>query len=172
MHDHLTLRDWQQSDKGNFAALHADPEVMLDYGATFGPAEIDAKFPRYQSAFRAHGFCRWLIENAEGVFLGYAGMMPSFPGHPLGPHFDIGWRLVRSAWGYGYATEAAKAALQDGFNRVGMKEVLAYTDADNSRSQAVIKRLELQRAPSLDFSSVYEGKSWRGLVWVARPLGR
>jgi len=79
----------------------------------------------------------------------------------------IGWRLVRSAWGQGYATEAARAALLDAFTRVGLTEVLAYTSSDNTRSQSVMTRLGLERTPARDFSAPYEGRMWHGLVWVA-----
>ena len=63
----------------------------------------------------------------EGCFLGYDGVMRRRDTHPLGPHDEIGWRLVKSAWGYGYASEAARAALEDVFTRIGLCEVLAYT---------------------------------------------
>jgi RimJ/RimL family protein N-acetyltransferase len=77
--------------------------------------------------------------------------------------------LVRHAWGHGYATEAARAALSDAFTRVGLTEVLAYTALDNLRSQAVMDRLQLRRDPSRDFTADYDTvKGWRGLVWVAR----
>jgi RimJ/RimL family protein N-acetyltransferase len=96
--------------------------------------------------------------------------MPSGNDHPLGPHFEIGWRLMRDAWGRGYATEAAAAALDDAFKRVGLSEVVSYTAPDNLRSQAVMKRLYLQRDSSRDFSANYEGVGiWHGLVWVGRP---
>ena len=96
--------------------------------------------------------------------------MPSDENHPLGPHFEIGWRLMRNAWGRWYATEAAGAALHDAFARVGLSEVVSYTASDNLRSQAVMKRLHLQRDPSQDFTANYEGVGiWHGLVWVGRP---
>lgn len=76
---------------------------------------------------------------------------------------------MRHAWGHGYATEAARASLDDAFIRVGLGEVVAYTAADNLRSPAVMARLQLQRDPSRDFTADYDGvKAWRGLVWVAR----
>lgn len=153
-----------------FAAMHADPEVMRDLGGPIGRAESEAKLDRYALAYRTHGFCRWAVESREGVFVGYTGVMPSRPDHPLGSHADIGWRLARQAWGRGYATEAARAALKDVFTRVGLAEVLAYTAPDNSRSQAVMARLGLQRDPVRDFTADYDGgKRWVGLVWVARP---
>jgi RimJ/RimL family protein N-acetyltransferase len=166
----LTLRRWRETDREAFAALNADPEVTWDLGGPLGRSQSDAKFDRYVATFERHGFCRWAIEDSQQRFLGYAGVMPSPPNHPLEPHVDIGWRLAQSAWGHGYATEAAAAALLDAFTRVGLGEVLAYTSHDNARSQAVMRRLGLQRDPARDFSHGYDGKPWHGLVWVARPV--
>ena len=131
------------------------------------PAESVAKLARYKAAYDQLGFCRWALEDREGVFLGYVGVMPSRLGHPLGDHYEIGWRLTRRAWGFGYATEAARAALADIFSRSLAPEVLSYTAPDNLRSRAVMVRLNLERDPSRDFIS----DAWRGLVWVARPDG-
>jgi RimJ/RimL family protein N-acetyltransferase len=161
------LRCWQNSDRDAFAALHAHPEVMLDLGGPLDRPQSDAKFNRYVAAFEQYGFTRWVVENLKGEFLGYAGVMLSRPDHPLGPHADVGWRLVRSAWGRAYATEAAKAALHDAFTRCGLTEVLAYTAPDNIRSQAVMARLRLRRDPARDFSESVGLGVWHGLVWVA-----
>ena len=164
----LRLRCWREGDREALAAMHADAEVMVDHGAPIGRAASDAKLDRYARAFHRYGICRWAVEDRTGNFLGYTGIMPSWPGHPLGAHMEIGWRLNRCAWGYGYATEAAQVALADAFNRVGLKEVLAYTGPDNLRSQAVMSRLHLERDPARDFTAQNDGIVWRGLVWVAR----
>ena len=167
--ERLTLRSWRESDRAEFAALNGASEVMQDLAGPLDRAGSDAKFDRYVTAFERCGFCRWALEDTDGQFLGYAGVMPSRPYHPLGLHADIGWRLKRSAWGRGYATEAAKAALRDVFARTPLKEVLAYTSADNLRSQAVIGRLNMQRAASLDYSEPLGTATWHGMVWIARP---
>jgi RimJ/RimL family protein N-acetyltransferase len=163
------LRCWQEIDREAFAAMNADAEVMRDLGGPINREQSDKKLDRYAAAYHRFGFCRWVVESTDGRFLGYAGIMPSPRGHPLGNHFEIGWRLVRSAWGCGYATEAAKAALRDAFARPRLKQVLAYTAPDNIKSQAVMVRLGLQRDASLDFTALYEDVGvWQGWVWVAR----
>ena len=163
----LTLRPWRETDRPAFAALNADPEVAADLGGPLSRAASDAKLDRYRSTFERHGFSRLAIEDARQAFVGYSGIVPARPGHPLGPHIEIGWRLVRTAWGKGYATEAACAVLQDAFGRLGVREVLAYTAADNARSQAVMARLGMQRDPSRDFDAPHGDRPWHGLVWVA-----
>ena len=149
--------------------MHADPEVMADQGGPVDQIKSDEKVDRYRAAYVEHGVSRWAVENANGTFLGYAGLMPRLlPDHPLGPHFEIGGRFIRRAWGHGYATESAKAALEDAPRRAEFKEMVSFTSADNLRSHAVMARLKFQRKPSRDFVAEYEGVGlWHGRVWVA-----
>ncbi len=165
------LRCWRKADQEAFAAMNADPDVMRDLGGPISRVQSDTKLDTYAAAFDQHGICHWALESREGEFLGYAGIMPRPPDHPLGMHFSIGWRLLRRAWRRGYATEAARAALQDAFTRARLAEVFAYTGPDNIRSQAVMARLGLERDQSRDFT-VHDDRvgAWRGLVWVARQL--
>ena len=169
----LRLRRWRHADREAFAEMNAHPEVMRDLGGPISRAQSDAKLARYAAAFERNGFSRWAIENQEGEFLGYAGVMCAAPDHPLGDHAEIGWRLVRHAWGAGYAAEAAQAALDDVFTRTELTEVLAYTADDNLKSRSVMTRLKLRRDPSRDFTARYETVGvWRGRVWVAAPVRR
>jgi RimJ/RimL family protein N-acetyltransferase len=167
--ERLRLRPWEEADRDHFAALNADPIVMKDLGGPLSRDDSDAKLDGYLEAWGSRGYGRWLVETISGTFLGYCGVMPVRDGHPIGAHDEIGWRLVHEAWGHGYATEAARAALIDVFRRVKLTEVLAYTDAQNLRSQAVMTRLGLRRDAARDFA-IYSDRlgTWRGLVWTAR----
>lgn len=168
--DRLRLCPWRDDHRERFATLHADKEVMADLGGPIDRAKADAKLGKYIEAHETHGFGRWAVEDKEGRFLGYTGVMARVEKEPLGFHREIGWRFLPEAWGHGYATEAARAALKDAFTRLGLSEVLAYTGPDNRRSQAVIARLGLERDPARDFVLDLEGHAnWHGLVWVARP---
>src|SRR5262245_668875 len=119
----LTLRPWRETDRPAFADLNADPLVSADLGGPLSRAASDAKFDRYLRTWEQHGHGRWAIEERCGRFIGYAGVQPAGVEHPLGPHAEIGWRLARRTWGKGFATEAARAALDDMFARGGVSEV-------------------------------------------------
>ena len=164
----LVLRPWRRSDRDDFARMNADTEVMADLGGTLSRSASDEKLERFRRVFDEHGITRWVVTDPHGQFLGYCGIVVQHDDHPLGPHHEIGWRLAREAWGHGYASEAASAALSDAFNRLDCTEVLAYTAADNLRSQAVMERLRLERRSALDFVHEYDGYGvWSGLVWAA-----
>jgi RimJ/RimL family protein N-acetyltransferase len=165
------LRRWMEEDRDDFADLHADPHVMADLGGPFERAASDDKFDRYRDAWTTNGISRWVVSDTSGRFLGYAGVMRrDDPDHPLGSHYEIGWRFRRDAWGNGYATESAARALSHAWQVLDAAEITAYTAADNVRSRAVMTRLGLRRDETRDFTARYPKGDWTGLVWVVeRP---
>src|SRR5688572_22526886 len=120
--ERLRLRWWRDIDRDNFALLNSDPIVMEDLGGPLDRGESDLKFDRYMEAQENNGYGRWLVETPSGEFLGYCGVLAVGDEHPLGTHQEIGWRLARRAWGFGFATEAARAALIDVFRRMELHE--------------------------------------------------
>jgi ribosomal-protein-alanine N-acetyltransferase len=70
---------------------------------------------------------------------------------PFRDELEIGWRLARRFWGYGYATEAAVAVLELAFGDLGIAEVVSITSILNVRSQRVMQRIGLKRNPGEDF---------------------
>jgi RimJ/RimL family protein N-acetyltransferase len=70
---------------------------------------------------------------------------------PFAPAVEIGWRLAPAYWGRGYATEAARAVLDDGFGRLGLAEIVAFTVPANRRSWRVMERLGMTRDSADDF---------------------
>jgi RimJ/RimL family protein N-acetyltransferase len=171
--ERLILRRWRPEDLDPFAAICADPEVMEWLGGVLTREEAAARIARVEATFEARGHGRYLVERkADGAFLGWCGIMPAHETQPIAGQPEIGWRLVLNAWGQGYATEAARAASDDGFRRLGFPEVLAFTSAHNERSQAVMRRLGLKREPHRDFNyaGLPEGDPHRrSLVFVAYP---
>jgi RimJ/RimL family protein N-acetyltransferase len=70
---------------------------------------------------------------------------------PCSPAVEVGWRLARDAWGQGYATEAARAALSYGFDVLGLDAIVSFTATTNAPSIAVMQRLGMTRDPAEDF---------------------
>lgn len=171
--ERLVMRSWRRDDLEDFTRLHADPQAMGDYRGPVSAEASEKKFNDYRDQYKRHGFIRWHVSNRKGDFLGYVGLYPNGADHPLGAHSDIGWRLHPDAWGSGYATEAARATLAHAFETYGLAEILAYTQAENLASQAVIGRLGLRRDPARDFSiDDPVAGMWHGLTWVAGSPGQ
>jgi ribosomal-protein-alanine N-acetyltransferase len=149
--ERLVLRRWEARDRAPYAALTADPEVMAWLGGVLDVQRSGEHIDRMDGHFDDWGHGRYALERkADGVFLGYTGIQRIWPGLPVAGA-EIGWRLIRSAWGHGYASEAARAATKEGLNRFGLREVLAFTAEANVRSRAVMDRAGFTRDPSRDF---------------------
>ena len=152
--ERLILRSWRDADYPAFAALNADAEVMEFFPATLSRQESDALALRIRERIEAEGLGFFAVEEkATGRFIGMVG--PSVPPYgaelPCGPCTEVGWRLSRAVWGKGYASEAAAASLDFAFDVLGRDEVVAFTAAQNERSQAVMRRIGMTRDESCDF---------------------
>ncbi|GAA3533375.1 N-acetyltransferase [Aeromicrobium flavum] len=153
--ERLILRRWRESDRELFAALNTDPEVMEHFPAALDRAASDAMVERITAHLDAHGWGLWAVETDDGRFAGFTGLNPVPPTVAAlvsgNPTVEVGWRLARWAWGHGYATEAATAAVRHGFDVLGLDEIVSFTAAGNLRSRAVMERLGLTRDPADDF---------------------
>ncbi|MFJ1581645.1 GNAT family N-acetyltransferase [Streptomyces sp. NPDC088147] len=149
--DRLTLRRWRDSDLEPWAVMNADPEVREHLGDVLTREQSEASVALYQAKFDQRGYGWWAVEvRATGEFIGFAGLDRVDDDMPF-TGVEIGWRLARSAWGQGYATEAALTVLAYGFDTLGLSEILAVTTSANVRSQAVMRRIGMTRDPADDF---------------------
>jgi ribosomal-protein-alanine N-acetyltransferase len=147
----LVLRRWRVEDRGPFAALNADPEVMRFFPAVLSPAESAALAEAIEAHFDAHGFGLWAVEvPGVAAFAGYVGLnVPTFTA-AFTPCVEIGWRLAAAHWGRGYATEAARAVRAHAWT-LGLDEIVSFTTVANARSRAVMARLGMRHDPADDF---------------------
>jgi len=147
----LVLRPWRDSDLAPFAALNADPIVTRFLRGALTRDDSDAYVRRNQRHMAEHGFGTWAVE-APGVapFIGAVGLSHLRLETSFTPAVEVAWRLDRRFWGRGYATEAAQAAVADGFTRVGLREIVAITALVNMASQRVMQRLGMTRAIEFD----------------------
>ena len=91
-----------------------------------------------------NGWGMWAVEiKSTGQFAGYVGLNHLETEMPPSPCVEIGWRLMKNYWGFGYATEAANQALNYAFDTLKLNEVVAFTTLKNKPSLAVMHRLEI-----------------------------
>lgn len=169
--DRLLMRRWQDSDREPFAALNADPETMRFFPATLDRAASDAMVDRLEELFDKQGYGLWALEIAgPAEFIGFTGLNPMPDNVPGAGGLEVGWRLARSAWHHGYATEAATAVLGVAFGGLRLDEIWSMTAILNQPSQAVMRRLGLTECARFEHPKVLEGSPLRPHVtyWRAR----
>jgi RimJ/RimL family protein N-acetyltransferase len=170
----LVLRPFTDMDRTPFYELNVHPSVVESLGSCPTRAESDAMVDRFNEEIAREGWGPWAVaetlhdddrvgDEVLGAFVGMVGLHRVNTALPCAPAVEVGWRLHPWYWGHGYATEAAAAALRFGFEEGGLDEIVAFTTTLNTRSQAVMERLGMQRDVLGDFDhpSLPEGSPLR-----------
>jgi 3-dehydroquinate dehydratase/shikimate dehydrogenase len=127
----------------------ADPEVMEFFPATASYEQTRERVEADIEFIDAHGWGKWAVE-VPGVadFIGFIGLaVPRFDQSLV----EIGWRLDKPYWGFGYASEGALAVLEYGFETLSLAEIVSFTAVPNVRSQRVMQRIGMRHDPARDF---------------------
>ena len=157
----INLRPWLPNDLEPFAALNADPEVTRYFPAPLSREQSDSMAHKCQSLIAERGWGLWAAQCREsGEFLGMIGLHVPTVALPFAPCVEIGWRLAQEHWGKGYATEGAQAALEFAFNELQLEELVSFTSIHNTRSEAVMQRLGMQRQPETFSHPAVEAGHW------------
>ncbi len=166
--DRLLLRRFTAADLDRLVELDSDAEVMrfLNGGEPTPRDFIQHEFlPRQLAGYeRAPGFGTWAaIEGSSGEFLGWFSFRPRQEGVP--DEVELGYRLRRSAWGKGYATEGARALICKGFSELGVQRVVASTYEHNLASRRVMEKagLTLARAYRLTPAALLAQQSYQAV---------
>lgn len=159
--ERLYLRQWQASDFAVFAEINADPEVMKYFPKLLTPKVSDIIASKCQQLIANQGWRLWAVSlkdrsKENGAFIGFVGLNDTHADMSFAPAVEIAWRLHKDYWGQGYATEAARAALNFAFTELSLDEVVSFTAVINKRSQLVMERLGMMNTranfyhPALD----------------------
>jgi len=145
--ERLVLRRLTSGDVDLLVDLDSDPAVMhfINGGRPTPREEIEhdvlPAMLSYYERFAGLGF--WAaIERSSGAFIGWFHFRPIRDGLPDEP--ELGYRLKRSAWGKGYATEGARALVEKGFAELGVRRVFATTMTVNIASRRVMEKAGLR----------------------------
>lgn len=148
----LRLRGWTDDDRRPYAEMNADPVVMEHFPNPLTAEQSDAHVDHVLTHWERHGCGLWAVEiTGLQAFIGFVGLsIPTFEADFM-PCVEVGWRLTRAAWGHGYATEGARAALAFGFGTLGIPEIVSFTTTQNTRSRRVMEKLGMTHDPADDF---------------------
>jgi RimJ/RimL family protein N-acetyltransferase len=148
--ERLLLRGFRADDFEAYAEMMADPDVtrFLGDGRPLSRADAWRQLAIFVGHWELRGFGLWAVEErASGAFLGRIGCF-----EPEGwPGFEIGYTLARHAWGKGYASEAAKAALDYARTVLGRTDVISLIRVGNRGSVNVATKLGAVLADTVDF---------------------
>ena len=174
----LRLRPLAAADEADLIALDSDPEVMRYVGSPAGvrsPAETAERARRRireseGGDYEPLGF--WRIEGrADRTFHGVGALLRM----PDGEDVEVAYRLARSAWGQGLATEAAGALVGYALGRLALPRLVAVTYPDNRASQRVLDKLGFERRGLREYKGVpatYHVLTGAGWTAAAAPGGR
>lgn len=151
----LRLRDWQASDLEPFGRLNADEETMAYFPKTLSAEETAAFQRSIQAEFDACGYGLYAAETkANDAFIGFIGFHRAKFEADFTPCVEIGWRLAKSAWGKGYATEGAEACLRYGWDVLGFVDVYSFTAEANAPSANVMRKIGMRFVGCFDHPKV------------------
>jgi RimJ/RimL family protein N-acetyltransferase len=158
--ERLILRAWRDDDLDAYAAMVADPETMRFLGGPLARPDAWRSMAGMLGHWVLRGHGMWAVERkGDGALIGRIGVQRP----ESWPAIEVAWTLGRPYWGQGYATEAAKASLDWGFETLPVPKLVSYIDSENVPSQNVAKRLgQTKGGPATLFA---QGSSFPVDVW-------
>lgn len=140
--ERLGFRGWKTEDLEEFATLNADEEVMKYFPSTLDRQEVSDFIGRLQNHQEKYGYCYFAVEKlADKEFIGFIGLVYQTYKSDFTPATDIGWRLNKSHWGKGFATEGALRCLKLGFEDFKLNKIFSTCPKVNLASEGVMKRI-------------------------------
>ncbi|WP_412561236.1 GNAT family N-acetyltransferase [Winogradskyella sp. MIT101101] len=152
----LILRPINKNDAHNFYEMDSNPRVHIYLGnnPVTSIEQCKSKIEGVLQQYKDFGVGRLAMERKDtGEFIGWSGLKFERELRKEFDYYDLGYRLKEEFWGNGYATEAAIASLDYGFNDLKLKEICAAADVNHIASNTILKKIGMQ--PSGTFE--YEG---------------
>jgi RimJ/RimL family protein N-acetyltransferase len=146
--DRLLLRRFRKSDLDDLAALNGDEESMRFVSAPLTREQVAGVIDWFTAEWRRLGY-GWfaVVEKQTRRLIGQCGLQ-CVEGRAAACEAELAFVIDKSAWGKGYATEAARQVITYGFGPGGLERIVAVTMAVNAPSQRVLGKLGFRHADS------------------------
>ncbi|GAA0874566.1 GNAT family N-acetyltransferase [Wandonia haliotis] len=162
----LGFRNWTTEDVTEFAKINADPEVMEHFPKPLTEKETSELIERLQKHYEKHEYTYFATELLEtGELIGFIGLAYQEYETVFNPSTDIGWRLKKSAWGKGYATEGAKRCLEFACTDLQLKRIISTCTVRNTRSENVMKKIGMNKKGEFNHPRLSDYPDFEKCVW-------
>jgi ribosomal-protein-alanine N-acetyltransferase len=153
--ERLGFRNWRESDKVPFSRMNQDAEVMKFFPNLLPQEDSFSMVDRMADHFNQNGYTFFAVETiANKELIGFIGLVNTKMDTFFTPCVEIGWRLKKSAWGKGYATEGANRCLEFAFNELKLDEIYSFTPKTNLPSENVMIKIGMTKEGEFDHPKV------------------
>lgn len=164
--DRLGFRNWKKEDLSEFAKINGDAAVMEHFPNPLTIQETAEFIERLQNHYAKNGYNYFATEILEtGELIGFIGLADQDYKTEFNPATDIGWRLKKTAWGKGFATEGAKRCLDFAFNDLKLQRVISTCTVNNTNSEKVMKKLGMTKKGEFNHPKLSEFPGFKKCLW-------
>ena len=162
----LGIRNWRDGDLEEFAAMNADSSVMEFFPFHLTTAETEKFMNRLRHDFDTHGYCYYAVEMLDSCeFIGFIGLSYQDYASEFNPSTDIGWRLKKSSWGQGFATEGATRCLAYAFEELNLDAVTSVCTISNHKSEHVMKKIGMRKMGEFNHPKLKDYPEYEKCMW-------
>ncbi|WP_121665299.1 GNAT family N-acetyltransferase [Mesonia aquimarina] len=155
--ERLGFRNWTENDLDEFAKINADLDVMKHFPRPLSKTETAEFIDRLKIHYNKYGYNYFATEILKtGELIGFIGLAYQNYKTDFTPATDIGWRLKRSAWGNGFATEGAKKCLEFAFNHLNLKNIISTCSKQNKQSENVMIKIGMEKVGEFNHPNLKE----------------
>ena len=164
--ERLGFRNWRSSDLPEFAEINSDPAVMEHFPKALTLQETSEFIERLQKHYAEKGYNYFATEILEtGELIGFIGLAYQDYESVCTPAIDIGWRLKKTAWGKGYATEGAQRCLEFAFNELKLKKIISTCTINNTKSENVMLKMGMLKKGTFNHPKLKDYPEYEQCIW-------
>jgi len=164
--ERLGFRNWSKEDLDEFAEINVDSQVMEHFPKPLTKSETEEFIQRLQKHYSERGYNYFATEIlGTGELIGFIGLAYQDYETEFNPATDIGWRLKKSTWGKGYATEGAKRCIEYAFNDFKLDRLISTCTENNARSENVMKKIGMAKKGEFNHPKLKEFPDYEKCIW-------
>jgi len=162
----LGFRNWTKEDLSEFAKINSDSDVMEHFPKPLTKEETAEFIDRLQKHYEKNGYNYFAAEILDsGELIGFIGLAYQDYETDFTPATDVGWRLKKTAWGKGYATEGAKRCLEFAFEELGLEKVISTCTLRNTKSEHVMQKIGMSKKGEFKHPRLSNYPDFEDCVW-------